>query len=101
MIDEHLLVPRLTRKQKHGKSLRRARAGHIGTITCVEKRTRQIFEKDPSSLTTLELATLRCSLTKCQDQQTKIEALNQQINEAMTAAEVREDAFEEEKKSSG
>ena len=79
------------------ESLRRARAGHIGTITCVEKRTRQIFEKDPSSLTTLELATLRCSLTKCQDQQTKIEALNQQIDEAMTAAEVGEEAFEEER----
>ena len=79
------------------EALRRTRAGHIGTITCVENKTRQILEKDPSLLTTLELATLRCSLTKCKEQQTKLETLNQQINEAMTAAEVEEDAFQEER----
>ena len=79
------------------EALRRTRAGHIGTITCVENKTRQILEKDPSLLTTLELATLRCSLTKCKEQQTKLETLNQQINEAMIAAEVEEDAFQEER----
>ena len=79
------------------EALRRTRAGHIGTITCVENKTRQILEKDPSLLTTLELATLRCSSTKYKEQQTKLETLNQQINEAMTAAEVEEDAFQEER----
>ena len=78
------------------ETLQRTRAGHVSRVTCQENNTRQIFEKDPSLVSNLELSKLKFSLKTCKEQQEKIECINKEIIDALEAAQANVDSIQSE-----
>ena len=68
-------------------SLLRSRSGHVSTITRMENATKPILDKNPSTISKLELSKLQYALEKSKSQQEKIEALNEQIVDALATTQ--------------
>ena len=66
------------------EALKRASSGHLGTITRTENSVKEILEKEPSTLTLLEISKVKCSLERCKEQVSKIEELNERIINELT-----------------
>ena len=79
----NILVPRLPRnfetwkfnllnrriiKFEMAEALKKARSGHLGTITRTENSRKDILEKEPSTLTLLEISKIKSSLERCREQ---------------------------------
>ena len=89
--NNNILVPRLPRnletwkfnllnrriiKFEMAEAMKRTRSGHLGTITRTENSVKEILEKEPSTITLLEISKIKCSLETCREQVSKIEELN-------------------------
>ena len=62
------LLNRRIIKFEMAEALKRARSGHLGTITRTENSMKEILEKEPSTLTLLEISKIKSSLERCREQ---------------------------------
>ena len=79
------------------EALKRTRSGHLGTITRTENSVKEILEKEPSTLTLLEISKIKCSLERCREQVSKIEELNERIINELTEGDTISEEIETEK----
>ena len=78
------------------ETLKRSRAGHLGTITRTENSAKGILDKDPAILTRLEVSNVKCCLKRCEDQASKIKELDNQILDGMQEVQASADDIEAE-----
>ena len=76
------------------EALKRTRSRHLGTITRTENSVKEILEKEPSTLTLLEISKIKCSLERCKEQVSKIEELNERIINELTECDTISEEFE-------
>ena len=79
------------------EALKRTRSGHLGTITRTENSVKEILEKEPSTLTLLEISKIKRFLEKCREQMSKIEDLNERIINELTESDTISEEIEAEK----
>ena len=73
------------------------RSGHLGTITRTENSVKEILEKEPSTLTLLEISKIKCSLERCKEQVSKIEELKERIINELTENDTISEEIEAER----
>ena len=58
---------------------------------------KKILEKEPSTLTLLEISKIKCSLERCREQLSKVEEQNERIINELTGSDTISEEFEAEK----
>ena len=58
---------------------------------------KEIIEKEPSTLTLLEISNMKCSLERCKEQVSKIEQLNERIIKELTEGDTISEEIEAER----
>ncbi len=81
------------------ESLKSSRAGHISAVTRLEISLQSIIDKEPLTVTRLELLKLKFAAEKSREQRKKVSALDEQNRAALLQAQATTEAssVEEEK----